>query len=55
MTPKNSTNPRIWINKNGVVKYIRKELLSEFQNNGWELGRTGYKPRKNSQGKIIEI
>ena len=53
MTPQNSTNPRIWVNKDGKVKYLRKELLEEYKNNGWSLGRTNYKPRKNAQGKLI--
>ena len=54
MTPKNSTNSRIWISKDGVTKYLRKELLDEYINNGWQLGRINYKPRKNSQGKILK-
>lgn len=55
-TPENSTNNRIWVtNMKGTVKYIRKELLDEFLSNGFELGRTGYKPRKNAQGKEIQI
>lgn len=54
MTPKNSTNKRIWVNKNEKVKYILKEKLDEYLAIGWELGRTGYKPRKNCQGKKIE-
>lgn len=53
MTPKNSSNPRVWVSKNGNTKYLRKELLEEYLNDGWELGRINYKPRKNSQGKII--
>lgn len=55
MTPKNSSNTRVWINKDGVVKYLRKELLDEYILNGWQLGRTNYKPRKNSQGKEIKF
>ena len=54
LTPTNSPNDRIWINKNGTVKYLRKTLLEDYLNNGWELGRTGYKPRKGCQGKIIK-
>lgn len=54
MTPKNSTNNRIWISKDGVTKYLKKELLDEYINNGWQLGRINYKPRKNSQGKVIK-
>jgi hypothetical protein len=53
MTPKDSKNPRIWVNKNGIVKYLKKEYLNDYLNDGWKLGRTGYKPRKNSQGKIL--
>ena len=41
LTPTNSPNDRIWINKNGTVKYLRKTLLEDYLNNGWELGRTG--------------
>lgn len=55
-TPKDSTNPRVWVtNMKGTVKYIRKEQLDDFLKNGFELGRTGYVPRKNAQGKIITI
>ena len=54
LTPTNSPNDRIWINKNGTVKYLRKTLLEDYLNNGWEFGRTGYKPRKGCQGKIIK-
>lgn len=50
MTPKNSTNPRIWICKDGQVKYVLKHKLEEFLQSGWKLGRVGYKPRKNKQG-----
>jgi hypothetical protein len=39
MTPKNSKNPRIWISKDGKFKYLRKELLEEYLNNGWVKGR----------------
>lgn len=53
MTPKNSTNNRIWVNKNGVVKYLLKTKLNEYLDNGWTLGRTNYKPRKNCQGKVL--
>lgn len=55
MTPENSTNDRIWVNKDGVVKYLRKVLLNEYMENGWSLGRSGYRPRKNGQGKEIKI
>lgn len=54
MTPENSTNDRVWVNKDGKVKYLRKVYLSQYQSNGWKLGRTGYKPRKNKQGTKIE-
>lgn len=54
MTPNNSSNPRIWISKEGQTKYLRKELLNDYLSNGWELGRVGYKPRKNCQGKEIK-
>lgn len=55
MTPKNSKNTHIWVNKDGIVKYLDKRKLDEYLNNGWKLGRVGYKPRKNYQGKKIEI
>ncbi len=54
MTPENSKNNRIWVNKDGKVKYLLKSKLDEYIKNGWELGRSGYKPRKNAQGKPIE-
>lgn len=54
MTPKNSKNNRVWVNKNGIVKYLRKDLLEKFLSEGWKLGRSGYKPRKNCQGKLIK-
>lgn len=53
LTPKDSKNPRIWVNKNGVVKYLLKTKLEEYISNGWKLGRTGYIPRQNCQGKVI--
>ena len=53
MTLKTSSNKRIWVSKNGVTKYLRKELLQEYINNGWQLGRINYIPRKNCQGKIL--
>jgi len=54
MTPKNSTNPKIWVNKDGLVKYILKTKLNEYINDGWLLGRTGYKPRKGGNGISVE-
>ena len=39
MTPKDSKNPRVWVSKDGKFKYLRKELLEEYLNNGWEKGR----------------
>ena len=54
MTPENSKNDHIWVNKNGIVKYLDKRKLNEYLNNGWILGRTGYKPRKGARGKKIE-
>ena len=54
LTPKNSTNDHIWVNDgNGNVKYLNKKKLDEYINNGWSLGRKGYKPRKGQQGKIL--
>lgn len=53
MTPKNSKNPRIWVCKDGVAKYVRKSTLQQFLKDGYELGRKGYKPRKGCQGKLL--
>jgi hypothetical protein len=39
MTPKDSKNSRIWVSKDGQFKYLRKELLEEYLNNGWVKGR----------------
>ena len=54
MSKENSTNNRVWVNKEGIVKYLLKTKLDEYLDNGWTLGRTGYKPRKNGQGKKLE-
>ena len=54
MTPANSTNDRVWVNKDGIVKYLRKDLLIEYLNEGWSLGRKNYKPRKNMRGKSVD-
>lgn len=54
LTPKNSTNTHIWVNKDGIVKYLDKRKLNEYLQTGWNLGRKGYNPRKNGQGKIIK-
>lgn len=54
MTPKGSTNNRVWVNKDGKVKYLLKQYLQQYLSNGWKLGRTGYKPRKNKQGTLID-
>jgi hypothetical protein len=54
LTPKESKNNHIWVNDgNGNVKYLDKRKLNEYLKNGWQLGRKGYKPRKNCQGKKI--
>ena len=54
LIPENSKNTHIWVNDNkGTVKYLNKNKLEEYLNNGWSLGRTGYKPRKNAQGKKL--
>ena len=55
MTPTDSKNPRIWVNKDGVVKYIDKSNLDNFLNEGWSLGRTGYKPRQGGRGVSVFI
>lgn len=56
LTPKKSHNTHIWVNdNNGNVKYLDKRKLNEYLDNGWQLGRKGYKPRKNCQGKIINL
>ena len=53
MTPENSTNPRVWVCKDGIAKYIKKEFLEEYISDGWELGRKDYKPRKGYRGVHI--
>lgn len=54
LTPKESKNNHIWVNDgNGNVKYLDKRKLNEYLENGWQLGRKGYKPRKNCQGKKL--
>lgn len=55
MSKENSTNNRVWINKEGIVKYLLKEKLTEYLDDGWSLGRPGYKPRKNGQGKKLGL
>lgn len=54
MTPEKSNNDRIWVNKDGKVKYLLKKYLETYIQDGWKLGRTGYKPRKNKQGSLID-
>lgn len=39
---KNSNNPNIWISKEGIHKYIKKEKLNEYLLNGWVIGRIKY-------------
>ena len=53
LTPPNSTNERIWVNKDGFVKYIPKKDIEEYIENGWERGRKGYKPRKGGRGITV--
>lgn len=45
LTPKNSKNPKIWISKDGVFKYVHKTKLNEYLSNGWVLGRIRNKGR----------
>ena len=51
MTPKDSKNPRVWVSKDGKFKYLRKELLEEYLNNGWEKGRI--KKEKEKELRIL--
>ena len=53
MTPKDSANPRVWVCRNGLVKYVLKTRLQEFLDLGFELGRKGYNPRKGKRGSKI--
>ena len=46
-------NTLIEFNKDGDVKYLLKTKVNEYLDNGWSLGRTNYKPRKNCQGKVL--
>ena len=50
MKHSNSTNPRVWMCKNGLVKYVLKTRIQEFLDNGFEFGRVGYKPNKHGYG-----
>ena len=48
----NSQFNTVWINNKSINKKIKKDLLSEYLNNGWVLGRlTTVKP-PSSKGKI---
>lgn len=40
---------RIFMNKDGVFKYVQKEKVDELLKNGWELGRPNYKPKMNRE------
>ena len=53
MTPKDSKNNRVWVYKDDIVKYLRKKKKKKYLSEGWNLGRVGYKPRKNKQGCTI--
>lgn len=55
MTPQNSTNPRVWVSKDGLTKYILKTDLDFYISRGFELGRKKYKPRHNAQGSTFNI
>lgn len=56
LTKENTINDHIWVHDgNGNAKYLNKKKLEEYLNNGWKLGRIGYKPRKNCQGKKLNI
>ena len=55
MTKRSSVGKRVWINKDGIVRYLLKKHLAEYLKNGWSLGRPGYKPRKNCQGRPIKM
>ena len=51
MIQDNSTNPRIWVSKDGKTKYILKIKLHEYLNDGWELGRINCNSHINTQDK----
>ena len=53
MSPKESTNPRVWMCKDGLVKYVLKTKIDEFLNKGFEFGRVGYTPLKHGWGKKL--
>ena len=53
MTNSKSTNSRVWVCKNGMVKYISKKVLTTYIEDGWELGRVGYNPRNGCMGISI--
>lgn len=45
----NQKNPakRIFVNKDGVFKYVLREDVNKLLQDGWELGRPKYKPKMN--------
>lgn len=55
MTPKNSTNPRVWVSKDGLTKYVLKTDLDFYLSKGFEFGRKKYMPRHNAQGSVFNI
>ncbi len=50
-TTTNKENPakRIFMNKDGVFKYVPREDVEKLLQDGWELGRPKYKPEMNRE------
>lgn len=46
-TNQESPAKRIFMNKDGVFKYVLRENVDQLLQDGWELGRPGYKPEMN--------
>lgn len=50
-TTTNKDNPakRIFMNKDGIFKYVLRENVESLLKDGWELGRPKYKPEMNRE------
>lgn len=48
-TNKESPAKRIFVNKDGVFKYVLRENVDKLLQEGWELGRPKYKPEMNRE------
>lgn len=48
-TDKENPAKRIFMNKDGVFKYVLREKVDELVKDGWELGRPKYKPEMDRE------